>query len=78
MAMFFAVQLAQFAHSQASGGGVASRAIQSRIAANNCRGTATSASWNVTLLGVTGKEHHIGSLVRTRRRDQQKQGHCQY
>jgi len=30
------------------GGGIASRAIRSRIAANNRRGTATSANWNVT------------------------------
>jgi hypothetical protein len=29
------------------GGGIASRAIRSRIAANNRRGTATSASWYV-------------------------------
>jgi hypothetical protein len=50
MALFFAGQLAQFAHSHTVGGGIANRAIRSRIAANNRRDTATSASWNVTYL----------------------------
>ena len=34
--------------SHAGAGGARSRAISDRIAANICRGTATSASWNVT------------------------------
>ena len=47
-----------------SGGGNASRSMRSRIAANNFRVTATSASWHVTYFAcrVTFDRHRAGGL----------------
>jgi hypothetical protein len=48
--LFFAGQLAQLAHPQTVGGGIANRAIWSRIAANNRFGT----TWNSRFMSQPG------------------------
>lgn len=48
VAAFLATEAAQEVLPATSGGGIANRAIQSRIATNRSRVTATSASWNIT------------------------------